>query len=98
MSFKVGDVVEVLWVYYPRTNAHLVGSQLVIAEINPQVFDPIRGDYYQGYRSNEEPKTKYWQADQLRRIPPKDDPKSDFLPADDDFTRDLLKQLGRVSA
>lgn len=44
-----------------------------------------------GYRCFAEPR-------HLRRIPPKDNPKSDFLPADEDFTRDLLKQLGRVSA
>lgn len=105
MSFKVGNVViQQNLVLQP----HLNGTEGMIYEIreNWPVHGAVTGEEsvlpiaYRIRWSDGRKSADDGHHIRLKRPPTKDDaePRADFLPAEDDFTRDLLKQLGRVSA
>lgn len=89
MKFKVGDVVEVVFVIH-EFNKAMVGSETVITEVHPDWkwtdFDKSIGIGGCGYRTAINRPGKAFSADQLRlkRPPTKDDsePRSDFTPGD----------------
>lgn len=95
MSFKVGDMCVIVESKCGHTGMHCTITGIGDATCAPGHDCAIDVHGAKSWHPSGEWSAKF---SQLRRIPPKDDPKSDFLPADDDFTRDLLKQLGRVTA
>jgi hypothetical protein len=88
MTFKVGDVVILIWVYQPA-NSSRIGSEYVI-DGDLQAFPWGIGHYAirpDGTRTTVDPK-------QVRLKRP---PTEDFTPAETEFTDWLRKQVRVVS-